>query len=303
MTRSFHSWGERYLYRPDRFQRILSSILFPLSWLYCALMQWRFEKTTPKDPGLAVISVGNLTVGGSGKTPLVSVLAARYDAVAIVLRGYGRQSRGMHVVTDGKHLLCDVHCSGDEAMIYATKLSDVVVIVSEDREEGIEQARKMGMQVVFLDDGYGKHQITKLDLVIDVKTSNDACLPSGPYRERLWPGKEALVLSEERDFFRHVNVKDATGRMVLVTAIARPERLDAYLPTVVARRYFPDHHFFSKEELERILEEEEASSLLVTFKDYVKIADFDLPLSLLDLELEIDQTLYDQIDTYVESYR
>ncbi len=266
-------------------------------------MYWRFHLKKPLGQGAAVVSVGNLTVGGSGKTPLVSALAGRYKDAAIVLRGYGRHSKGMAVVSDGETILCDVRCSGDEAMIYARSVCGVVVIVSEEREAGIEQAKSMGCSVIFLDDGYSKHQIEKLDLLIDVKTSSHACLPSGPYRERLWKGKEALLLEEGREFFRHVTLKDATRRMVLVTAIARPERLDAFLPEVEARHYFPDHHFFTKEELEAILAESGATSLLVTFKDYVKMEAFGLPLSLLELDLEVSERLLDKIDTYVENYR
>ncbi len=303
MTQSLHSWGERYLYAPDRYQRLISLLLLPLSWLYCALMYWRFHLKKPLAQGVAVVSVGNLTVGGSGKTPLVSALAGRYTDAAIVLRGYGRHSKGMAVVSDGETILCDVRCSGDEAMIYAQSVQGVVVIVSEEREAGIEQAKKMGRSVIFLDDGYSKHQIEKLDLLIDVKTRSHACLPSGPYRERLWQGKEALTLTEERDFFRRVTVKDATERMVLVTAIARPKRLDDFLPAVAEKHYFPDHHFFSKEELETILAKSGGTSLLVTFKDQVKMETFGLPLSLLDLELEVSETLLDKIDRYVERHR
>ncbi|MDQ7043084.1 MAG: tetraacyldisaccharide 4'-kinase, partial [Sulfurimonas sp.] len=78
-----------------------------------------------------------------------------------------------------------------------------------------------------------------------------------------------------------------TKKMSLVTAIARPQRLDEFLPSVVSKNYFVDHHSFSKEELEAILSHDKSDSLLVTYKDYVKIVDFNLPLSLLDLEVEL----------------
>lgn len=303
LIRSFHSWGEGYLYSPDRFQKLLSLLLLPLSWMYCGVMYWRYRRADIWDPGVAVISIGNLTVGGSGKTPLVSALAGRYGNAAVVLRGYGRKSRGMVVVSDGKTINCDVLCSGDEAMIYAKKLPGTAVIVSEDRQEGIEQAKKMGCGVVFLDDAYSKHQILKLDLLIDVKTHSDACLPSGPYRERLWRGKDALLLHEGKDFIRHVSVRDGSEHMVLVTAIARPERLDAFLPEVEEKYYFPDHHFFSQNELEEIMAASGAASLLVTYKDYVKMDGLGLPLSLLELDLEVSEALKNKIDNFVESYK
>ena len=300
MKTSWLSWGERYLYAPGPFERLLSILLLPLSWLYCVLMYLRYLRLRPKDLGVNVISVGNLTVGGSGKTPLVSALAERYENAAVVLRGYGRQSSGLIVVSERGRITCDVTQSGDEAMIYAKKLPKAVVIVSELREEGIEKAKAMGCDIVFLDDGYSKHQIRKLDLVIEVKTTNNACLPSGPYRERLWCGKDAVTVREEHEFTRRVSVVDPTPKMVLVTAIARPQRLDVYLPEVTGKHYFPDHHFFTEEELREILARSGATSLLVTYKDYVKIANFNLPLSLLDLTLEVHNDLTDTIDYYLE---
>ena len=293
-------WGERYLYAPSLFQKLLSLLLWPLSLLYCTLMSLRYRSKKPQDFHIPIISVGNLTVGGSGKTPIVSSLAARYDDVAIVLRGYGRKSEGMVLVSDGKKVLVDVDVSGDEAMLYANALSHAVVIVSEKRESAIAKAKEMGCKVVFLDDGYNKHQIKKLDILIEVETKNNFCLPSGPYRERLWSGKKALVIKEDREFKRSVKLIDAKDKMVLVTAIARAERLDPYLPEVIEKIYFEDHHFFTKSELEAILERTGAESLLVTLKDYVKIRKFDLPVSLMELSLELSEDFSQAVDTYVK---
>jgi len=251
-------------------------------------MFFRYKLTTPYDFGIKIVSVGNLTVGGSGKTPLVTALAQKYNNPAVILRGYGRESSGMIVVRDEKSILCNVKTSGDEAMIYAKKLPHATVIVSEDRVVAIEKAKVMGCEMVFLDDAYSKHGIKKLDIIIDVATKNNFCLPSGPYRERLWSGKEAKIVQEDVDFTRMVEVAHATQKMSLVTAIARPQRLDKYLPEVINKHYFADHHSFTKEELEEILVADGASSLLVTFKDYVKIEDFGLPLSLLDLEVKVN---------------
>ncbi len=263
-------------------------------------MGLRFKSKRAQDFSIPIISVGNLTVGGSGKTPIVSSLASRYEKVAVVLRGYGRNSQGLVVVSDGQSVLVDVDTSGDEAMLYANVLPQAVVIVSEVRELAIEKAKEMGCKVIFLDDGYNKHQIKKLDILIEVETTNNFCLPSGPYRERLWQGKEAVVIREEREFKRSVKLIDATEKMVLVTAIARAERLDPYLPDVVEKVYFEDHHFFTKAELESILKRTSATSLLVTLKDYVKISTFNLPVSLMDLSLELDEGFIAKVDNYIK---
>lgn len=280
-------------------QKLLSLLLWPLSLLYCAVVNLRYRMKRPRDFKLPIISVGNLTVGGSGKTPIVTALAARYDNVAVVLRGYGRKSRGLVVVSDGKKILVDVDKSGDEAMLYATVLPRAVVIVSEEREAAIEKAKELGCQCLFLDDGYNKHQINKLDILIEVETSNNFCLPAGPYRERLWRGKKALMIKENREFRRKVALIDASEKMVLVTAIARAERLDPYLPNVIDKIYFEDHHYFTKRELESILKRSGAQSLLVTLKDYVKIRKFDLPVSLMELSLELSDDFIRTVDTYI----
>lgn len=292
MKRSLVFWVEAYFYNPNLFQKLLSFVLLPLSWLYCFVMYVRFKSKIPQDFGIKIVSVGNLTVGGSGKTPLVTAFANACEKPAIILRGYGRESRGMVVVKNAKKILCDVKRSGDEAMIYATKLPNAIVIVSEERKIAIEKAKELGCKIVFLDDAYSKHDILKRDILIDVETKNNFCLPSGPYRERLWKGKKAVVLHENVDFFREVKLVNATPRMTLVTAIARPQRLNAYLPDVVNKHYFPDHYSFTKEELERILQEDQATSLVVTLKDYVKIQSFGLPLSLLDLEVKVTQSAF-----------
>jgi len=254
-------------------------------------MWCRFQLAKEEDFGINIISVGNLNVGGSGKTPLVTALAQRYENVAIILRGYGRESQGMVVVKERDKIVCDVACSGDEAMIYAKKLQHAVVIVSEDRKIAIKHAKSMGITTVLLDDAYSKHSIKKKDIVIDVQTPNLACLPSGAFRERIWSTKEVVVVYENKDFFREVTLKHATAKMSFVTAIARPQRVEKYLPKVVNKHYFEDHHSYTKEELEAILEADKATSLLVTYKDYVKIEKFGLPISLLDLDVKLSGKL------------
>jgi tetraacyldisaccharide 4'-kinase len=294
-------WVEEYFYNPDIFQKILSFLLLPLSWLYCFIMYLRYKLKKAEDFAIPIISVGNLSVGGSGKTPLVTALALKYENTAIVLRGYGRKSKGLFVVKNKEKIVVDVETSGDEAMIYAHKLKNAIVIVSEDRKEGIAKAKEMGAKVVFLDDAYSKHDIEKFDILIDVQTQNNSCLPSGAFRERLWAGKDVLVLKDGVDFKRRVQLKDKCAKMSLLTAIARPQRLDEYLPAVVSKNYFEDHHFFTQDELENILAKDGSDSLLVTYKDFVKVESFGIALSLLDLEVTVDEKVFKIIGNYIAS--
>ena len=259
-----------------------------------------YKSKKPTNFGIDIISVGNLTVGGSGKTPLITALANSYEDVAIILRGYGRKSKGILVVKDKTEILCNVLMSGDEAMIYAKKLQNAIVIVSEERTQAIKKAKEMGAKLIFLDDAYSKHGIKKLDFLIDVKSENNSCLPAGPYRERIWRGKECEVLKEGVDFNRVVTLKGKCDKMSLVTAIARPKRLDIYLPELQSKHYFEDHYSFSKEELEEILDKEQVQALLVTYKDFVKIEGYNLPLCLLDLDMEVDARVFALIKSYRE---
>ena len=299
MKKDLVFWVENYFYNPNIFQKSLSIFLSPLSWIYCFGMFIRYKTKKAEDFEIDIVSVGNLNVGGSGKTPLISSLALMYEDVAIVLRGYGRNSKGLYVVKDKDSILCDVEISGDEAMIYARKVKNSIVIVSEDRKKGIQKAKELGAKIVFLDDAYSKHDIKKLDLLIEVKTENKNCLPAGAFRERIWSGKEVEILVDGVDFKRVVELKEKCDKMSLVTAIARPQRLDKFLPDVVSKNYFEDHHTFSKNELDEILKKDGSDSLLVTYKDLVKIESYNLPLSLLDLEMEVDEKVFKIIDNYI----
>lgn len=291
-------WVEEYLYNPNLAQKFISLLLLPLSWIYCFIIYLKFKSKSAQDFGVDIVSIGNLSVGGSGKTPLVTALASKYEDAAIVLRGYGRSSRGLFVVSDGRKILCGVDVSGDEAMIYAKKIQKAVVIVSEDRKAGIIKAKEMGARIIFLDDAYSKHDIKKLDILIEVKSKNSFCLPSGAFRERLWRGKEAVVVKEDIDFKRVVELKNKSDKMSLITAIARPQRLEGYLPEVVSKNYFEDHHSFNKDEVLEIFKRDQSDSLLVTYKDFVKLEHFGLPLSLLDLHVEVDENIFKIIDNY-----
>ncbi len=300
MKKSLIFWGEKYLFSPGVFEWFLALLLLPLSLVYCFVVWSKFKLAKVKDFEIPIISIGNLIVGGSGKTPLTVALAKEYENPAVILRGYGRESKGLQIVSDGEKILCDVQCSGDEAMLYATLVPHAVVIVAENRVEGIIKAKAMGVEIIFLDDAYSKHAIKKLDLLIKTKQENPFCLPSGPFRERLWADKKAVEIEEGIDFSRKVTVSQPSPKMVLVTAISKPQRLDVYLPeSVVEKVYFPDHHAFSAAELESIIKQYKAQTLLVTRKDAVKMKGFDLPLSYLELELEVDDSVHQTVQDYV----
>jgi tetraacyldisaccharide 4'-kinase len=143
-------------------------------------------------PAVPVISVGNLTVGGTGKTPTVGWLAARLresgHSPAVVSRGYGgRAGRGPLIVSRGTGPLCGPETSGDEPFLLATALDTVPVVVGSDRCAGAALAVELGARVVILDDGFQHRRIARdLDIVLLDATSpfgNGYLLPAGPLRE------------------------------------------------------------------------------------------------------------------------
>jgi tetraacyldisaccharide 4'-kinase len=258
----------------------------------------------PVDYHIPIISVGNLTVGGSGKTPLCIAIAKKFKKPAIVSRGYGRFSKGLVVVSRFGEILCDVKTSGDEAMLYAQELQNALIIVSEDRAQGIKKAKELGAQMIILDDGFGKVNIKKFDILIfpNISPANTFCIPSGAYRESIFNYKKAdLVLKEGIDFTREVMILNKTENMILVTAIANPSRLDKFLPLTTAKRIFPDHYMFQESELREILEQSGAKSILTTTKDAVKMEHFDLPLSILKLDISLRSYVIKKIEEYILS--
>jgi len=132
---------------------------------------------------IPVLSVGNLTVGGTGKTPLVAWLARRLReqglTPAVVSRGYGGTAgRGPLVVTQGGDPTCGPEVCGDEPFELARTLSEVVVIVGSDRVAGADEAARQGADLVILDDGFQHRRLARdLDIVL-LDSSN----PFGNYR-------------------------------------------------------------------------------------------------------------------------
>jgi tetraacyldisaccharide 4'-kinase len=269
------------------------------------MMSLRRLVTFQKEFGIPIISVGNLIVGGSGKTPFVIALATRLEGVFIISRGYGRKSKGLVEVSSKGNILVDVTQSGDEPMLIAQSLSGASVIVSEDREIAIGLAKNKGAKCIILDDGFNRVEIEKFEILLEPEQiKNYLPFPAGAFREFWFNKKYAdIVAKEGESFHRQVEFENLKPKMVLVTAISNPNRLDAYLPDgVVEKIYLEDHAYFEEEKLKRLLSECDAQSLLVTEKDAVKMQDFKLPISEMKLKLEIKEIIFTQVDKYIKGY-
>ena len=172
-------------------------ILTPLSTVYGAAATWR-RRWYARDPqrrkrlSRPVVSVGNLRVGGAGKTPIVSSIArlllAAGQRPAVLTRGYGRrvQRDGVTIVSDGRAILEDVQEAGDEPLMLARALTGVPVIVANSRYmAGLVAERRLGATVHVLDDGFQHLELARtVDLLlVDEPDLADHPLPAGWLRE------------------------------------------------------------------------------------------------------------------------
>lgn len=250
---------------------------------------------------IPVISVGNIIVGGSGKTPITIKLASKYENTCVILRGYGRVSKGLQVVSLKGKILVDVNVSGDEAMLLAKSLEKATVIVSENRIKAILKAKELGCEIIFLDDGFSKYSIKKFNILLRPKNepTNIFCLPSGGYREpKGFYAQADLELVEGKDFYRVVNIKknnqivQLPSKTLLLTAISKPKRLLEFLPNDIEMVSFPDHYDFKQADIDEILEKYKDFSIVTTQKDLVKLEKFGLKnLYVMELEIEISQSV------------
>jgi tetraacyldisaccharide 4'-kinase len=299
---SLNNWIEQYLFFPNPFQRLISICLFPLTIAYCIIVAYKRLMAKPFDFGIPVISIGNLVVGGTGKTPITIALAKKENKPAVVLRGYGRKSEGLYVVSQNGEIQCDVETSGDEAMLLAQQLPNATIIVSENRALGVLKAKELGCEIVFLDDGFRHHNIKKFDILIRPKEepTNLFCLPSGGYREtKMMYSFVPVVLQDGKDFKRIITFKkdgniieNLPEKSILVTAISKPDRLLEYLPKNIERKTFIDHYQFNKEDIDTILKDYKGYTIITTAKDMVKLEKFHLDnIILMDLEVEILKTI------------
>ena len=288
---------------PGQVRRML---LTPLSWIWAAVTANRIAKAVPADVGLPVICVGNLTAGGTGKTPIVRellrLLTAQGLAAHGLSRGYGGALKGVHRVDPATHTAADV---GDEPLMLA---HDYPIWISADRPAGASAAKAAGAGAVVMDDGHQNPALKKaLSLVVvDGETRNNewpfgdgAVFPAGPMREPLAVGlarADAVVLLLPADLpapdpellalFGETPVLVARlepaappppGPQVGFAGVGKPWKVERALTAAGCdlRDFapFPDHGAFDERTLRALQQRADdfGAGLVTTEKDWVRL--------------------------------
>ena len=296
--------------------KIFIIFLLPLSLLYFLISKIYKKIIKEKRVGVPVICIGNLNVGGSGKTPFVIFLANLLNKKKIkthvVTRGYLGKYKGPVRVDPKKHSSKDV---GDEALLIAKKNP---TWVSKNKFEGALMATLHGADVIILDDGlqnYSLYQNLKI-IVVDGEFGfgNKLLLPAGPLRETISSGlkKSDLLIIFNNDKTKikekvkkkipivgiksktKLNYKIKKSKIVAFSGIGRPEKFLESLKesNLNVKKFFPfpDHYRYSKREINDLIKyaNENNSILVSTKKDEQRINwDQRKKINFLDLEIVI----------------
>ena len=261
-----------------------------------------------------VISVGNLSTGGSGKTPFVillgELLQARGIRFDVLSRGYGRKSRGVLLVDPGG-LPRDF---GDEPLLIARRLQTAVVVGEDRYEAGRFAESRFGSQIHVLDDGFQHRGLSRdFDIVLVIPDdARDRLLPGGRLREplRSLQRADAVVLANGaspesfplagkrvRRVRQGIVTQDVPPRPIVFCGIARPQNFLLQLRAAgidpVAEAFFRDHQAYKEEDVRDLLQLRQrsgAGGFVTTEKDAVKLGGYLAalaPLAVVPVKMEL----------------
>ncbi len=272
----------------------------PLSAIYSAAMRARnglYRRGVFKAERLSgsVISVGNISVGGSGKTPFVillgELLQQRGISFDVLSRGYGRQSRGVLAVDPNG----SPRDFGDEPVLIAQRLGCPVIVGENRYQAGLFAERKVGPHLHILDDGFQHRSLARdFDIVLlSPEDAHDRLLPAGRLREPRSSLRraDAIVLAAESTYpelkidgpclwhlRRNVSVAEAPPRPVAFCGIARPQQFIDQLRTAgiqpAATKFFRDHFSYTEKDvrdLTALRQHHDAGGFITTDKDAINL--------------------------------
>ena len=273
-------------------------LLTPLALLYAGTTARRIAGAEPHRLDIPVICVGNLTAGGTGKSPVAARLRSYFSErfagrrVATLSRGYGGRLKGPLRVDPKVHTAADV---GDEALMLAARGE---AWIGADRAAAGKAMERDGVDLIIMDDGHQNPGLFKdLSLVVVDSESgfgNGHVIPKGPLREPIEKGLsrcDAVILTGSgaipgpleavRMPILRTQIITQTmlpaGPLVAFAGIGRPEKffdtLEAQGSKPVDAVPFPDHHVYSDGDLRylRALAEKNSASLITTEKDFVRL--------------------------------
>lgn len=274
---------------------LVSKILAPLGELYALGTKLRLHYKKSKRVNIPVICIGNLTAGGTGKTPTAISLALILQSAGLypnfISRGYHGTLQNVQV-NPSQHTPQQV---GDEPLLLA---QIAPTFINADRYLGALMAQKNSAECILMDDGFQNPSLHKdlSFLVIDgsIGFGNQKCIPAGPLREHVTDGikraQAALIIGEDIHqissklgipcFFGTIvperpNIKN--NRIIAFAGIGRPQKFYTSLQElgleIIKTFDFPDHHYYTIEELQKILKEASIhqAEVITTAKDFVKI--------------------------------
>lgn len=278
---------------------LASFCLTPVAILWGMAVGIRQRMAHPAKASVPILCIGNLVVGGAGKTPLALAFARHLLALGrhphFLTRGYGGRESGPLQVDPARHGVRDV---GDEALQLAAVAP---TWVSHDRPRGAMAAAAAGADIIVMDDGYQNHALAKDISVLAVDGGygfgNRQIMPAGPLRESLVRGLRradaAVVIGTDatgacNGIINYTRVfkaallprpdNDVAGETVFAFAgIGRPDKFYATLRligcTVAGTRDFSDHHNYSPQEIMKLCEDAAAKGAIpvTTEKDYVRL--------------------------------
>lgn len=284
-------------------QNYLSKLLFPLGCLYAGITALRLKIHRPVRVNVPVICIGNLTAGGSGKTPtaisIAEILQRAGFNPGFITRGYGGKLQNV-IVNPATHSAADV---GDEPLLLAKQAP---VAVNHRRDQAAQLSITNGADIIIMDDGFQNPSLykDKSVLVIDGAVGLGNCypIPAGPLREFFSSGiKRAdalIILGEDIHHIAQLSPQlpvfkgkvapktqklKFSKKVLAFAGIGRPDKFFNSLKDcgadIIKTYSFPDHHFYTEDELKSLIQEalDHDADIFTTSKDMVKIPPYLQP--------------------------
>ena len=294
----------KFWYPENNEKSISSAVLVPLGYIYSLLSKFRMLKSVQKQFDIPIVCIGNLNVGGTGKTP-TTIAAAQFLLekdynVHVVSRGYGGTAKGPLFINDKEYSANEV---GDEALMLS---AFAPTWVADKRSAGIKNAISKGAEIILLDDGFQDPSFYKDLSILTVNANkgfgNKRCIPAGPLRETLSSGLQradiliSIGAEPSQKNFKKIYKRDInlpvgianlevlkTGiswknmKVMAFAGIAHPENffdtLRAQGADIVSCQALTDHQKLSSTIMKRLIEAARAENaqLVTTEKDYVRL--------------------------------